>query len=80
VSLFRERKAAFGVDFAGKSNKGTIEGRERVQHAGDTDEIFKVRIGGKQKTLEAPELIASLCLGLRQSRCVAFSWRRIFFP
>jgi hypothetical protein len=37
---------------AGKIDKGAIRGREIVQHAGETDEIFKVRIGGKQKAVE----------------------------
>ena len=35
-----------------KIDKGTIQGTERVQHAGETDEIFKVRIGEKQKAVE----------------------------
>jgi hypothetical protein len=52
VSLFRERKAAFGVESAGKIDKVTRRGRERVQHAGETGEIFKVRIGEKQKAVE----------------------------
>ena len=50
---------------AGKIDKGTIRGRERVQHAGETDEIFEVRIGGKQNAVESPELFVSLCLALR---------------
>jgi hypothetical protein len=52
VSLFRECKAAFGVESAGKIDKGTIQGTERVQYAGETDEIFKFRIREKQKAVE----------------------------
>jgi hypothetical protein len=52
VSLFRERKAAFGVESAGKIDKGARRGRERVQNADETDEIFKVRTGEKQKRVE----------------------------
>ena len=52
VSLFPERKAAFGVQSAGKIDKGTIRRRERVQNAGETEEIFKVRIGEKQQAVE----------------------------
>jgi hypothetical protein len=76
----RTSKAAFGVESAGKIDKGTIRRRERVQHVGETDKIFEVRIGGKQNAVEQPELFASLYLALRRSSCVAFSWRRIFFP
>jgi hypothetical protein len=50
VSLFRERKAASGVESAGKIDKATIQGAERVQYAGETDEVFKVRI--EQKAIE----------------------------
>jgi hypothetical protein len=61
----RERKAALGMEICWQIDKGTIRGRERVQHAGETDEIFEVRIGGKQNAVESPELFASLCLALR---------------
>jgi hypothetical protein len=37
---------------AGKIDEGAIRGSKKVQHAGETDEIFKVRIGGKQKAVE----------------------------
>jgi hypothetical protein len=50
------------------------------QYARASDEIFKIRIGAKQKGPEPPELVVLLSLALRQSSCVAFSWRRIFFP
>jgi hypothetical protein len=50
VSPFRERKAASGVESAGKIDKGTIQGKERVQHGAETDETFKVRV--KQKAFE----------------------------
>src|SRR5438552_3899450 len=76
---FRARMMEFLACRLLRIDKGRIRRRKGFHYGGVVGDVFKVRIGGKQRAVAFLELVASLCLALHQCGRVAFVWQRIFF-